>query len=194
MWSARAGRLVWFWMDSDVPHMSNIVACIGIPSSGSGLPMFVMNLNLKVKAGTYNTIIGFRGDADRLEPFRAVFATLRPGRRRAPRPPAPQPGPSNSGVPVPALVKRSPPGFAGLRVMFWLDQPPITWSLGAARNCLDPWFAGLAGAGPVPDALVRDEQYITDMNILHSRQGGGVYDAVFGAGWLSRLFRDQVFG
>lgn len=175
--SASFGRVVWFSLDSEIPHMSSIVACICIPLAGTGLPLYVMNLNLKIKAGTFNTIAGYRGEPSELAAFRALFSGL-------------------LGQPPAALAKENPPTFAGVRLMFWLDEPPIDWSLGLARVCLGHWFARLATAQPGSGArqLACNASFVGEMVDLHSREGGGVYDAVFGSGWLAALFRDRVFG
>ncbi len=175
------GRLVWFWLDSEIPHMSTIVACVGIPSKAFDLPLFVMNLNLKVKAGTFNTIMGFRGPPDHLTPFRTMF---------------PDRGHLSAGGPAPELIKDNPQGFTGIRCMFMLRRPPVVWSLGLAWQCLDRWFDVLAtGERPEPSTpFIRDEPYFDEAVSFHSREGGGVYDAVFGRGWLGTLFRDRVFG
>ncbi len=175
------GRVVWFWLDSEIPHMSAIVACVCMPCESYGLPLFVMNLNLKLKAGTFNTIMGYRGPPDRLVQFRSMF-------------------PVSTDFPAtvspPDLVKENPHGFEGVRCMFTLQRPPIVWALGLAEECLNRWFEALSAAGrkDPSTALLRDEQYFDEAIKFHSREGGGVYDAVFGPGWLATLFRDRVFG
>ncbi len=171
------GRLVWFRMDSEIPHMSSIVACVAMAHRDAPLPLFVMNLNLKLKADTFNTIMGYRGPADRLAAFRDL----------------PE---DRAGAPKPALAKRNPPTFEGVRFMFWLQRAPIDWALDRARHCLARWFDALRAAGPSAPGTPphRDERYAAEMVDLHSREGGGVYDAVFGPDWLATLFRDQVFG
>lgn len=167
------GRVTWFSLDSEIPHMSTIVACVCTPCQGTGLPLFVMNLNLKLKAGTYNTIMGYRGTPELLTGFRTVFSA--PGE-------------------TPALVKKNPRTFEGVRRMYWLRRAPIDSSLALARRCLGRWLAPVAANPPDRmNPLAHDERYAQEMITLHSREGGGVYDAVFGPGWLSGLFRDEVF-
>ena len=174
VWQAPGrGRVVWFSLDSEIPHMSTIVACVCVPCEGAGLPLFVMNLNLKLKAGTFNTIIGYRGEPALVAPFRGLF--------------------SDSAV-TPALEKANPRTFEGVRRMFWLRRTPVDWSLELARRCLSRWLGPVAACPPDSTRpLINDERYSQEMITLHTREGGGVYDAVFGPGWLSQLFRDRVF-
>jgi hypothetical protein len=176
--SPTAGRIVWFWLDSEIPHMSSIVACMAVPLAATCCPMFVMNLNLKLKAGTYNTIIGYRGSSAKLRDFRGVV----------PRPE------TNHGKVRPQLTKPNPQSFEGVRSMFWLDEAPILWSLDVVRKSLDRWFTAVVETD-VPSRstnLPCDPEYAQEMISLHGREGG-VYDAVFGPGWLVQLFRDRVF-
>jgi hypothetical protein len=175
--SPHRGRFVWFRLESDIPHMSTIVACVATPVEAVECPMFVMNLNLKLKANTFNTIMGFRGTAEHRRPFGGWLHNPGPG----------------VDVSEPALVKPNPDGFDGVRSMFWLETGPVGWGLSTAERCLDRWFTAVAAVdAPSVTPLSDDPDYANEMAALHGREGG-VYDAVFGEGWLSGLFTDRVF-
>jgi hypothetical protein len=176
VWEAPArGRVVWFWLESEIPHMSSIVACMATPVEDVRCPLFVMNFNLKLKASTFNTIIGYRGEADRLEGFRGAI-----------------PGVRLRDAPAPALAKPNPENFDGVRWMFMLERKPILWALDLLLPALDRWFAAVGEQdAAASQPLFKDHAYAAEMCSLHGREGG-VYDAVFGAGWLSDLFRREV--
>jgi hypothetical protein len=179
VWRAGRARVVWFAMESDIPHFSSIVACVAEAIGSNSCPMFVMNLNLKLKAGTYNTIMGFRGAPSALRSAEDVVRlSAVPG----------------NGAPRPVLTKPNPAGFVGLRCMFWLRDAPIDWSLQLADKALCWWQGTVNEDRPVAEEPNGDwaARYQSESLARHGREGG-VYDAVFGDGWLTGLFSGHVF-
>jgi hypothetical protein len=170
-------RLVWFSLESQIPHMSSIVACIGFPAKASCLPVLVINMNLKRHLGSYGTIVGVRGG-----PESTLINNFIPA--------------SNPTWPKPLIVKEWPQGFRGIRLIFELSESVIEWSLSTAECAVVDWLKASEGAsasvmdGSTAQAEV-DPVYAQEMKELH--QDGGVFDAVFGDEWVSRLFNESVF-
>jgi hypothetical protein len=182
VWEASSRRrLVWFVLESQLPHMSSLVACIGFPRRGSSMPVFVMNLNLKRKLGTYSTVIGFRGCTFGLQSVLHFVPLVKPG------------------LPKPLFVKELPDGFRGIRLIFPLAEaaPVIDWSLSVAERTLGRWLAATDRAANFDSHYAEAEEdmrlYAQEMKELHGIDGR-VFDAVFGEGWVSRVFNDSVFG
>jgi hypothetical protein len=182
VWEADSNRrLVWFSLDSQIPHMSSIVACIGFPKIDSSFPLFVMNLNMKRKLGTYSTVIGFRGCAADLLSITDIIPII------------------DYKLPQPLFVKELPYGFKGLRLIFPLaeSEPVINWSLFTAERTLSRWLDATDKATNVSLYSSKSKEYIRlyaqEMKDLHGSDGRA-FDAVFGEGWVSRMFNDNVFG
>lgn len=182
VWRADYGRrLVWFSLDSQIPHMSSIVACIGFPKKDSSMPLFVMNLNMKRKLGTFSTVIGFRGCVDDLQSIAEVNPV------------------SNYKLPRPLFVKELPYGFKGIRLIFPLaeSESVIYWSLLTAERTLCKWLDATDKDVDINLHSNKSKEYIQsyarEMKELHGNDGRA-FDAVFGEGWVSKMFNENVFG
>jgi len=138
-----------------------------------------MNLNLKRKLGTYNTIIGFRGCKFGLKSV-DNFIPL-----------------ANPELPKPLFSKKLPDGFRGIRMGFSLAESVIDWSLTVVERTLGGWLEAADRSTGLDSHLVEAEQYTRlyaqEMKELHGTEGR-VFDAVFGEGWVSRVFNESVFG
>lgn len=176
VWAEHAGRrLVWFSLESQIPHMSSIVACIGFPAPGSSWPVLVINMNLKRHLGSYGTIVGVRGGPLSM-PISEFIPVVSPT------------------YPKPLLVKDLPRGFRGVRCIFDLSETAIDWSMSSAECAVVGWLKATENCSEMHDPAPReglDTTYAEEMKDLH--RDGGVFDAVFGEEWVSTLFNDCVF-
>jgi hypothetical protein len=171
-WRSREfGRWVFFKLDSQIRHASTIVAAMGIAPE-EGAPMFVMNLNLKPSLSAYNVVMGLRG-GDIAQELRAVIPGLPQAQTQ------------------PLIVKDRQPGFYGHRLVFPMAREPIDWSVSLLPRFAALWRESLAEFRPSAKARDYYQGYLSDSLALHARSGT-VFDEIFGANWVSRLFRDTI--
>lgn len=173
--SSRYGRWIWFILDSQIPHVSSIVASMGLSSSDE-TPLFVMNLNLKMHLNVYNTIIGYRGQSP-LPRFLDKFIPKLLAEN-----------------PQPLMQKDNPRGFSGLRLVFQLEDAPIHWSLEKAEEAISGWFHAATFSEHCQKPINREnlEKYKQEMLKLHDVEGSA-FDAIFGQGWISDMFKNKIF-
>jgi len=169
-WRSPAGRMVWFTLESQLPHVSSIAACFGIPNRPG--PILTMNLNHKPQFFSLGCIAGFR--AKQGDPIAKACQNLPP-------PPA-------ATIAQPA----APPDFVGTRAVFPASREMLDWALAAWSGLASAWAARCAQ----PDLDYADnlgflDSYRQSIEGLHRQ--GGVFDAIFGEGWVSQTFGQAVF-
>lgn len=171
-WSSRAfGRWIFFKLDSQISHVSTIVAAMGIAPE-EGAPMFVMNLNLKPNLHAFNVVMGVRG-GDISEKGRTAIAAFPTAETQS------------------LIRKEAITGFLGHRLVFPFRQEPIDWSVSLMREFAEVWRASVAGYRTSEKARAYSRSYMSDSMALHSRSGT-VFDELFGPNWVSQLFRDTI--
>ena len=176
-YSCQGDRLVWFVLESQIPHLSSIVAAIGFPRNEEGLPIFVMNLNLKPALEAFNIIMGFRNPENYLDRLQQYLPH------------------HNLRYPKPILTKEKSPDFLGIRSVFIPSSQSIGWSMKIAEKAIQGWASLLKSLGSksIPsDFPCYYENYRREMLALHDKEGN-VFDKVFGEGWGAQLFRNGVF-
>ncbi|MEV4260559.1 hypothetical protein [Kribbella sp. NPDC049584] len=174
IWKAGDGRtLVAFSLESEIPHMSSIIAWLGEPSVDSAYPYLVVNLNLKSSLGSLGVIVGLRGGS--VTQLDAVVTEQR------------------HKMPQPLMTKDWPRGFRGIREIHLATEQTIVASLTAGQDALAAWIAGSEAMVSEPASssdLEYSRSYREQMKNLHRQ--GGVFDSVFGHGWVADMFRDNV--
>jgi hypothetical protein len=181
-WSAgRGARVIWFTLESHVPHMSSIIACMGLPGELTKMPLFVMNLNLKPRLDSFSAVFGFRGSGTILDQLAGAVPTRLAYSNRI------------------LIAKELPEGFRGIRTIFTPSKEIISWSCADALVSLTAWLdACTQSRGQVEETASEDvtnleyiQNYKSYMADLHGTDGR-VFDAVFGQGWVSETFNKYV--
>ncbi len=175
-WHGLSGRLAWFTLESQLPHVSTIAACFGLPALSRRDPVLTLNLNYKPQFGSVGCIAGFRSHhrSQAVE----MAGWLQP-------PPA-----------MPIADVEIPADFFGVRAIYKATPAFVDWAIASWEALIVVWLARcrLPHTGDrealVDGAKVR-RSYVDGIKKLHTH--GGVFDAIFGEGWVESAFKRVVF-
>lgn len=175
-WHGLSGRLSWFTLESQLPHVSTIAACFGLPTLSRRAPVLTLNLNFKPQFGSVGCIAGFRSH-DRSQAFE-MAGCLQP-------PPA-----------TPIADVEIPADFFGVRAIYRASPVFVDWAISSWEALIAVWLArcGLphtGDRGSLVDGAKLYGPYVDGIKKLHAH--GGVFDAIFGEGWVESAFSRVVF-
>lgn len=175
-WSCPSARLVWFTLESRLPHVSTIAACFGLPAPSLHGPLLTLNLNFKPQFGSLGCIAGYRS-SDPLEGAQIAGRIPHPSSR-------------------PIVDVTIPDDFFGVRSIYEASPSLLEWALRTWEALVRDWVDRCGSprpdtTGDLQQAAVARQKYIDDIKKLHA--DGGVFDAIFGQGWVASTFSDFVF-
>lgn len=175
-WSCPSARLIWFTLESQLPHVSTIAACFGLPALSVDGPILSLNLNFKPKFGSLGCIAGYRS-SDPLEGATLAGRIAHPSSR-------------------PIVDVTIPNDFFGVRSIYQASPSLLEWALQTWQALIRDWLDTCGSprsdaTGTLQQAAAARQKYIDDIKKLHA--DGGVFDAIFGQGWVASTFSDFVF-